>query len=77
MSSYTFSKQIGNEPRSRGHRELTVADYRLLPQVFANPEKVVRDRPDKPTELALSSVVAGRRWRAAFKVLADKGNFGC
>ncbi|GAN14116.1 hypothetical protein I6G65_16100 [Sphingomonas paucimobilis] len=44
LSSDSYAKQLGQTARSAGHPDLTVADYRKLPMVGAEPDHILRDR---------------------------------
>ncbi len=42
FSSDSYRKQLGETRRSRGHSELTIADYRRLPEIGATPDLVLQ-----------------------------------
>ncbi|WP_454280243.1 phage head morphogenesis protein [Sphingomonas sp. Marseille-Q8236] len=44
LSSDSYAKQRGLTDRSKGHPDLTVADYRELPGIGAAPDHIVSDR---------------------------------
>ncbi|MBX9881229.1 MAG: minor capsid protein [Sphingomonas sp.] len=43
FSADSYRKQLGETKRSRGHGELTIADYRRLPEVGAAPDLVLQE----------------------------------
>lgn len=69
LSSDSYAKQLGLTPRSLGHVELTIADYRQLPKVGATPDLVFRDGD---TRLILMKVADDRYRVAVLKVTADR-----
>jgi len=44
LSSDSYAKQLGQTERSKGHPDLTVADYRELPGIGAAPDHIMQDR---------------------------------
>ncbi|WP_343526907.1 phage minor head protein [Sphingomonas sp.] len=44
LSSDSYAKQLGLTDRSKGHTDLTVADYRELPGIGAAPDHIMQDR---------------------------------
>ncbi|UIJ46938.1 minor capsid protein [Sphingomonas cannabina] len=69
LSSDTYAKQLGATDRSAGHPELTVADYRRLPEIGAAPDLVFRSGD---TRLILLKVADDRYLLANVKVTADR-----
>ncbi|MEE8611599.1 MAG: phage minor head protein [Sphingomonas aquatilis] len=67
LSSDTFAKQLGRTGRSEGHPELSVADYRQLPQIGAAPDAVYRQGDNR---LLLFREGDGRQRLAVVKAAA-------
>lgn len=69
LSSDSYAKQLGQTARSAGHPELTVEDYRLLPEIGARPDLVF---VDGDTRLILLKGADGRYRMAVLKRTADR-----
>lgn len=69
ISADSLAKNKGEQPqRSKGHPELTVDEYRLLPKVIGNPLVVIEKKGIKEVFAALGD----RYYLAVVKVTKDK-----
>lgn len=68
LSSDSYAKQLGKTERSKGHTDLTIADYRKLPGIGAAPDHILRDRDQ---HVVLWKLEDERYLRAVVKVTSS------
>lgn len=69
LSSDSYAKQLGDTQRSGGHPEMTIADYRRLPSIGAQPDIVLQQ---DDTRLLITKADGDRYRVAAVKATADR-----